>query len=324
MKKLIFLFAALVTFSNLRAESIITEYYNVVSDEFDAKNKPGTCLLKGKLVDINGGVIAGGLVSNLNRSSFAVSDAKGNYSMTLSSKDTAIFFYHEEYGEIVIWKFEFKSQHTVVIDFYSLKAENYPAMAEKPVIYLYSPEETYVNLTLHHPQFIFTYPQYNNGWSVKTNAGGGLTDLASGKNYPYIFWEGTSENLNFVSEGDVISGFMINTDSVVSFLESALTTMGLNATEQTDFITYWAPRMINQPYAFVQFLVDEQYDAEIAGLTVTPTPDSQRRICMLFKPLDQPHVLFDYETQTLPAFERSGFTLIEWGGSELSNPTFIP
>ena len=45
---------------------------------------------------------------------------------------------------------------------------------------------------------------------------------------------------------------------------------------------------------------------------------------MLFKPLEQAHVFFDYETQELPSFTRSGLTLIEWGGSELKNVPLIP
>ena len=35
---------------------------------------------------------------------------------------------------------------------------------------------------------------------------------------------------------------------------------------------------------------------------------------MTFKPLDQP---VDIEPQTLTAPERTGFTVVEWGGSEL-------
>ena len=306
------------------AESIMRNYYSVVSNEFNKDVKVGTCLLSGKVVDMNGNPIQSGTIANLDRSRSCVTDAKGNYSMVLSTKDTSIFFYHENYGEIVIWKFEFKSQHEVVINFFSDEKTDYPIMEEKPVIYLYSDQETNVEINLDHSALTFTYPTYNNGWSVQTSSDGSLTDNSTGKKYPYLFWEGTSASLNFKTEKNVIHGFLINSDSTISFLEHSLTKLGLNEKEQTDFITYWAPRMIQEQFAFVQFLVDEDYDTKIAELSVTPKPDSQRRIYMLFTPLEKPHVFFEYQTQELPTFKRSGLTLIEWGGSVLKNSELIP
>jgi hypothetical protein len=306
------------------AESILKNYYKVVSDKHDPGIKSGSCVIKGKLIDMDGGRIHNGVISTFNRSKSTVSDEDGNYSLTISSKDTSIFFYHSEYGEIVIWKYDFQSQHAVTIDFYSMKKENYPVMQEKPVIYLYSCKPADVVLKLDHPSLTFSYPYYNNGWAVHISENGVITSDSDGKEYPYLFWEGSSEDLNYVSGSNVIKGFMIHTDSAVNFLESSLTSLGLNQKEQTDFITYWAPRLIQKQFAFIQFLVDDAYDAHVAGLSVTPNPDAQRRIYMLFTPLDQPCVFFDHQPQVLQSFDRSGLTLVEWGGSEITHLPYLP
>jgi hypothetical protein len=306
------------------AESVLENYYKVVSDKHDPAVKSGTCLIKGKLVDRDGGRIQDGVISTFNRSKSTVSDEDGNYSLTISSKDTSIFFYHSGYGEIVIWNYAFQSQHVVTIDFYTTKKTDYPVIQEKPVIYLYSCKPMDVALRLEHPSIRFTYPAYENGWSVKVSENGMLTSHVDGKEYPYLFWEGSSENLDYISNDSRINGFMINTDSAVHFLESSLTALGLNQKEQTDFITYWAPRLIQKQFAFVQFLVDEAYDATVAGLAVSPEPDAQRRVYMLFTPLDRPHTFFDHQPQLLSSFDRSGLTLVEWGGSEISNLPFLP
>lgn len=309
------LFASLV----VRAEYIPRDYYILISDVFDADIKPGTCLLTGKTMDVNDQKIIGGTISNFDRSRSTLSKEDGSYSLLLSTIDTAVFFYHENYGEVVIWNYNFQSQHRVEINFISMEYSEIPVVVEKPVIYLYSEKEMDVDLTLQHPNLIFTYPDYAQGWHVRTNAQGGLTNHSDGKNYPYLFWEGASENLVFKKSDGLISGTIIKTDSSIAFLENTLTALGLNAIEQTDFITYWGPRLIGSHFAFVQFLIDDEVDEMVAGLNVNPKPDSQRRVYMLFTPLDQPHVPFKFEPQKFSGFSRTGLTVLEWGGSEIAS-----
>ena len=50
------------------------------------------------------------------------------------------------------------------------------------------------------------------------------------------------------------------------------------------------------------------------SLNITPAPDSIIRVVMLFKGLDEP---IDVEEQILETPERKGFTVVEWGGTEL-------
>ncbi|MBP0972695.1 MAG: hypothetical protein J5851_02175 [Oscillospiraceae bacterium] len=51
-----------------------------------------------------------------------------------------------------------------------------------------------------------------------------------------------------------------------------------------------------------------------AKLTITPAPDSLCRIFMVYVPLEN---AVEIEPQELPTFERKGFAVVEWGGSEL-------
>ena len=88
--------------------------------------------------------------------------------------------------------------------------------------------------------------------------------------------------------------------------------MGLTPREYNDFITYWVPKMQGNKYNLISFSGAEYY--EIAKLTVDPKPDSVIRIHMMWKALDEP---VEIEPQVLPTYERKGFTLVEWGGTEL-------
>ena len=61
------------------------------------------------------------------------------------------------------------------------------------------------------------------------------------------------------------------------------------------------------------YLICFQGDAytDAAKLEVTPAPDTVIRVFMTYKPLDAP---VQIQPQTLTAPERSGFTVVEWGG----------
>jgi hypothetical protein len=59
-----------------------------------------------------------------------------------------------------------------------------------------------------------------------------------------LFWEAKTTGLKYQSISNDVDGFLIATDTLVPFLENALNQLGLNAKEQTDFITFWAPQLI--------------------------------------------------------------------------------
>ncbi|MDH4472649.1 MAG: hypothetical protein QE487_08555 [Fluviicola sp.] len=184
----------------------------------------------------------------------------------------------------------------------------------KPVIYLYPEKEQQTTVQLQpNGKFSFTYPLYTeNGWTGTAHPDGQFT--IDGKNYPYLFWEGI--NTKPVRAIDYSSGFVVNKDDVTAFLEEKLTAMGLNDQELTDFITFWGPRMAQSERGFVQFLFNEDYD-EIATIKISPQPDALFRVYMLFTPLENT-VELNPEPQEIKSVNRNGFTVIEWGGSEIT------
>ena len=88
--------------------------------------------------------------------------------------------------------------------------------------------------------------------------------------------------------------------------------MGLAEEEMNEFIVYWLPRMEHNPYNLISFQGDTYTDS--AKLDITPAPDSMLRIFMTYVPLEK---AVDIEPQQLETFERKGFTVVEWGGSEI-------
>jgi hypothetical protein len=185
-------------------------------------------------------------------------------------------------------------------------------VAYKPVIYLYPEKDLAVQVKLWPAgEFTFTYPAYENGWNGTAHPDGSMT---IGKTrYPYLFWEGKQENI--LQLEDYSTGFVVNREEITAFLEEKLTQMGLNDTEKTDFITFWGPRMANSGQGLAHFLFTEDYD-HIATLDVQPKPQSVFRLYLLWTPLDADLQLRP-EPQTLPVVDRTGFCVVEWGGSEL-------
>ncbi|MFI5203323.1 MAG: hypothetical protein ACHQF2_02415 [Flavobacteriales bacterium] len=184
---------------------------------------------------------------------------------------------------------------------------------DKPVIYLYPEEKTEVDIKLSVKGEIgFTYPAYNNGWKVTAHPDGTLE--TNNKKYNYLFWDGKMEPTEIKT--DWASGFIIHRDSLTGFFEKSLSHMGLTSKEQQDFITYWVPRMIKNEWNYVHFLFNEEY-AALAKLDVTPVPASMFRVFMIWdNVIDQQRSKSTIKEQPIEAFKRSGFTVLEWGGSE--------
>jgi endoglucanase len=72
--------------------------------------------------------------------------------------------------------------------------------------------------------------------------------------------------------------------------------------------------MQNNAYNVISFQT-EAY-TESAVLKVTPTPDTLLRVFMTYYPSETE---IDIEPQTLEFTERKGFTVVEWGGSVVTN-----
>lgn len=178
----------------------------------------------------------------------------------------------------------------------------------KPVIYLYPEEETNVAVTLDYDgELTSTYPAYSGGWTVTARPDGTLID-ENGREYYCLFWEGETDVEYDFSEGFVVAG-----EETEAFLEASLAALGLTDKEANEFIIYWLPRMEGNPYNLISFQ-NEVY-ADNAVLTIDPVPDSVLRVFMAWKGLTKP---VDVEEQILKPFERTGFTVVEWGGCEVN------
>lgn len=181
----------------------------------------------------------------------------------------------------------------------------------KPVIYTYAEQPTAISLNLDPVgEFTFTYPEYPDKWKGTVNPDGSFA--TDGKSYPYLFWEGKSDIL--ANQQDFSEGFLVEKENVIHFLEQQLTEIGFNGKERTDFITFWGPRMTQSEKGIARFLVNERYDELVADLDVSPKPDHQYRLYLLWTPVD---ASFNEKMapQQLPKMERGGLTIVEWGGS---------
>lgn len=186
---------------------------------------------------------------------------------------------------------------------------DYP-LADKPVIYLYPEEETdvHVELELTEADLSTTYPKYNNGWDVTAYPDGTLLNKADGSHHRYLFWDAVNCKTRF----DLTTGFCVAGSDTESFLKEKLAYMGLNEEEMNEFIVYWLPRMEHNAYNLISFQGDVYTDS--AKLDITPAPDSILRVFMAYVPLEE---AIGIEPQQLSGFERNGFTVVEWGGSEI-------
>ncbi len=180
-------------------------------------------------------------------------------------------------------------------------------MLYKPVIYLYPEEETEVSVTLTlDGELTCTYPAYGEGWNVTALPDGTLTD-AKGQTYNYLYWEGKSG-----MDCDFSEGFCVKGEDTAAFLEKALAKLGLTRREANEFIVYWLPLMEQNPYNVISFQTDNYADA--AKLTVSPEPDTLLRVFMAWKSAEE---FVNLTEQELTARSRTGFTVVEWGGTEV-------
>lgn len=183
-------------------------------------------------------------------------------------------------------------------------------LTEKPIIYLYPEEETNIEVKLGKKENITcSYPKYKNGWKVVASPNGDLKYIENGKNLYALYYEAKTEKENKVEK----EGFVVKGEDSAKFLEEKLEILGLNERESEEFIVYWLPKLEANKYNYIRFLNKEEID-ENMPLEIEPKPDTQIRILMTFKGLNKE---IKVEEQQLTRVERKGYTVIEWGGSEI-------
>ena len=195
-------------------------------------------------------------------------------------------------------------------------------VTEKPVLYVYSPQEQLVTVSVDVDGAIDTaYPAPDAlettdwgtraSWTVTASPDGTLTDQG-GRTYPSLFWDGE------MTLEAPRQGFIVAREDAVVFLEEKLALLGLTDKEAADFITFWAPQIRANEYTFVSFdassyTAHARYSfTDEAGAPVKP--DTFIRVFMTIR---QAEVTTQVREQAFgPTPQRTGLVAVEWGGTE--------
>ena len=181
---------------------------------------------------------------------------------------------------------------------------------KKPIIYIYPTEEIELSVTLGNPQNITcSYPKYEDGWTVKAEPDGDLTDLKTERQLYSLYYE-CDNKIQFDTYND---GFVVKGSEVAEFLEEKLAILGLNEREAEEFIIYWLPKMEENEYNYIRFATYEEIE-ENMPLEFSVEPDSVIRVMMVFEGLDE---YIEVPEQQLETPSREGFVVVEWGATPL-------
>ncbi len=190
-------------------------------------------------------------------------------------------------------------------------------VVKKPAIYLYPSEK--IEIIVKHDfkgRILNTYPKYNENWTVIAEPSGKLFNTKDNRFYSYLFWDGEysfhSEHYNYNS------GFYVERENTIEFLQSKLEYIGLNETEINDFIIFWLPELNQNQINFIHFGINDNIDNS-SFLNISPKPETEIRVFMEFQEYLNTKKLPE---QILPKIERKGFTLVEWGGAEINQIIF--
>jgi len=224
------------------------------------------------------------------------------------------FYYTNQYEEVYSDSLVIKSQY---INTYEVRLESseYPVMVEKPVIYLYPKKDIAFKLSVNPKgKMAFTYPAYNDSWKGIAYPNG---DIKIGdETFNYLFWEADQTVTSDVIKSN--QGSIVNGSEATRFLNDQLNSFGLNAKEKADFITFWGPKLAQNEFNYVYFVMNEEANY-FGELNISPKPDNIYRIYILTCPIDINSNTVDMKPQSISPIKRDGFTVIEWGGSKIDS-----
>lgn len=186
---------------------------------------------------------------------------------------------------------------------------------KKPAIYLYPEKKQQIEVTHHFKgKLLTTYPLYAGKWTVIADPSGDLYNAADKRSYKYLFWDGlytfSPDHYNYDT------GFYVNRKDYASFLQTKLADIGLTENEINDFVVYWLPAMNRYRDCFVHFRINDNIGGS-SELVTKPAADTVIRVFMEFYGIADLAAAPKVAQQQLPSFIRKGFTLVEWGGTEI-------
>jgi hypothetical protein len=208
---------------------------------------------------------------------------------------------------MIFWK-------TSTGEFAEYRNNKFVPMAEicKPVIYLYPESPTALNVKVSpNGGIIYSDPQYpTKGWDVVAYPDGKIIDSSTGQAYEYLFWEGIG--INYPQQK---YGWVVAKSDVSKFLDNKLYELGLRGKEIADFKEYWVARLSQQPYYFISFLYQDEFN-KIAPLEVSVQPAQEIRVMMTASGLNEYKQVVPQEFSPVSRTDK-GFVLVEWGGALL-------
>ena len=176
----------------------------------------------------------------------------------------------------------------------------------KPVLYLYPKEKTDISVKVEKPELLMTtYPKYNDGWKVSVESNGDMYDN-NNKYYYGLYWIERK-----ITEEKFETGFYVEKEDAIDFLEEKLSFIGLNDRERNEFIMYWLPILEENEKSIINFDLTDEIE-NINKLIIEPKPDSLLRVHMNVKKVNNK---VNIKEQQLKSFNRTGYSAIEWGGS---------
>ncbi len=190
----------------------------------------------------------------------------------------------------------------------------------KPVIYVHSSDTLALNIKLTTPcENIFSYPQISaqNEWEIISYPN--QTISFKNEDYRYLFWDGELKIDEF--DSFLANASIIESDSLLSYLNNSLNTFGFNSQEKADFITYWFPSMQKYPGVYIQFLFNEEVH-EISKLDNNQSLPVYQ-FYMVWTPLFTINKIeSSFTDKIIPQINVPNDYILEWGGIELNQNIF--
>ena len=194
-------------------------------------------------------------------------------------------------------------------------------------------------------------------WSVSTNPDGSLIHKDTGIELSYLFWEAVAsphtpppsprsdpvheaqlplnvtevfDPANSSLSPETPTAVLLPLEQLLPYLDHVLQRLTLHTAARNDFITYWLPKLSQQPYVALRFLPQAVYE-RAAELEVQPVPDVMTRVFMLFRGVRAEDVdawanarkrvtqidWVDIVGIMPEAHDRSVFRVLEWGAMEV-------
>lgn len=241
------------------------------------------------------------------------SKSKSKFEITITQKHLKKYkyleFYSKKYYQNKIVLVDTLNQHS-----HDIILDEKPIMVAKPIIYLYPTDSIDASVKLElNGKLKNSYPVYKNGWNLEVYPNGQFLNKDDLRKYNYLFWDGEFSNPQ--KREPYQSGFYVEKEDYISFLQEKLEKIGLKGAEINDFISYWIPILNENERVFIHFRVNHEVNF-YAKVFCAPKPDTEIRVYMEFKPIYKKE-MNKLPRQKLVKTTRKGFVLVEWGGANV-------